>query len=70
MKYSDLLKFNNEELFEIAKALESPFNTLEDHISFYQKKQILKLYVLREGRMELYYFIKENGFIIMVIKLK
>ena len=50
VKYSDLLKFNNEELFEIAKVLESPFNTLEDHISFLSEKTNTKIICVTRGK--------------------
>lgn len=50
VKYSDLLKFNNEELFEIAKALKSPFNTLEDHISFLSEKTNTKIICVTRGK--------------------
>jgi len=62
VKHSDMLKFNNEELFEIAKAVKSPFNTLEDHISFLSEKTNTKIICVTRGKFGAILFNKGKWF--------
>ena len=50
MKYSDMLKFNYKELYEIAKAIKSPFDSIEDHISFVSEKTNTKIICVTRGK--------------------
>ena len=50
MKYSDMLKFNDEELYKIAKALNSPFNSIDQHIVFISQKTNTKIICVTKGK--------------------
>ncbi|MFB9080731.1 carbohydrate kinase [Flavobacterium procerum] len=50
MQSADFVKFNDEEIIEIAKALHSPFKTIEDNITFISQKTNVKGICVTKGK--------------------
>ncbi len=50
MQKADFIKFNDDELFEIAEMLDSPFNSLEQNIRFLAEKTSTKVICVTKGR--------------------
>ena len=49
MLKSDMLKFNDEELYQIAETLGSPFHSMDQHITFLSKKTNTKIICVTKG---------------------
>lgn len=50
MQQANFIKFNDDELFEIAEMLESPFNSLEQHIHFLAEQTQTNQICVTKGR--------------------
>ena len=50
MLQSDMLKFNDEELYKIANNMESPFNSMNQHIEFIAKKTNVNIICVTKGK--------------------
>jgi fructokinase len=50
MLQSDMLKFNDEELYKIANDMESPFNSMNQHIEFIAKKTNVNIICVTKGK--------------------
>ena len=50
MQQSDMLKFNDEELYKIANDMESPFNSMNQHIEFIVKKTNVNIICVTMGK--------------------
>lgn len=50
MQQSEMLKFNDEELYELAAALDSPFHALDQHIEFIAKQTQTEIICVTKGK--------------------
>ena len=50
MQQSDVLKFNDKELYKIANEMGSPFYSIENHIEFIAKKTKTKIICITKGK--------------------
>ena len=50
MQQSDMIKFNDEELYKIANDMKSPFNSVNQHIEFIVKKTNVNIICVTKGK--------------------
>jgi len=50
MQQAEMLKFNDEELYELAKVLDSPFHGLDQHIEFIAKQTQTEIICVTKGK--------------------
>ena len=62
MQKAELLKFNDEELYQIAAALDSPFHTMDQHIEFIAKQTQTEIICVTKGKYGAVLYYKGDWF--------